>query len=128
MTKKLRKMAEKLEFKAVEPLEGEVLQPLPRGRPPDYKTYSLKSVRGVARELARVYRNARAGLIKPEVGARLTYILGELRQVLSVAELEQRLEATTRQVLELRARIEELRATGLPVSVPAQLPAPEEDE
>ena len=59
---------------------------VPRRRP-------LKTVRHVARELARVYWELREGKVEPALGGRLAFTLMSLSRVIETAELEGRLVA-----------------------------------
>jgi hypothetical protein len=43
--------------------------------------------------MARVYKDMRAGSIPSQDGARLVYVLGELRKMFEACELEKRIEA-----------------------------------
>ena len=53
----------------------------------------LKGVGGVRRELARVYRSARAGDITPQDGSRLAFILREIREAVAGSDFERRIDA-----------------------------------
>ena len=54
---------------------------------------NLNDIDGVRREMARVYKDMRANAIPAQDGARLVYVLGELRKMFELCELEKRLEA-----------------------------------
>ncbi|NDP48932.1 MAG: hypothetical protein GZ085_11215 [Sulfuriferula multivorans] len=54
---------------------------------------NLNDLDGLRREMARVYRDMRGGRIHSQDGARLVYVLGELRRVFESCELEKRLAA-----------------------------------
>ena len=54
---------------------------------------NLKDLDGVRREMARVYKDMRGGSIPSQDGARLVYVLGELRKMFEACELEKRIEA-----------------------------------
>jgi hypothetical protein len=54
----------------------------------------------VKAELARVYRAARAGQIPPEVGSRLTFMLGTLGKLIVDSEHEARLAAIEQELFE----------------------------
>lgn len=43
--------------------------------------------------MARVYRDMRGGAVPTQDGARLVYVLGELRKLFEAVELEKRIEA-----------------------------------
>lgn len=64
--------------------QGHVVHPLPRLRPS-----RLRTVRGIRREMARVYADARNGLLEASEATRLTYILTCL---LKVVETEKQVE------------------------------------
>lgn len=53
----------------------------------------LRTADDVARELARLYRQMKAGRIPTADGSRLAYVLHLLRQTIEVGSLEQRIEA-----------------------------------
>lgn len=54
---------------------------------------NLNNLDGVRREMARVYRGMRGGSIHSQDGARLVYVLGELRKVFEACDLEKRIAA-----------------------------------
>ena len=54
---------------------------------------NLNVLDGVRREMARVYKDMRGGSIPSQDGARLVYVLGELRKMFEACELEKRIEA-----------------------------------
>jgi len=55
------------------------------------RRYSLRTLRGVANELASVYREARRGTLDTAEASRLAYLLGGLGKLLQAAELEARI-------------------------------------
>jgi len=57
--------------------------------PPQIKLGSIAEVR---RELARVYRDARGGLIETSDGTKLAFILTGIAKMIETSELEQRIE------------------------------------
>jgi hypothetical protein len=59
-------------------------------RTPPIKLDSLRHLRD---EMGRVYREARAGKIDTQDATRLVFVLGELRKLHEVIELEQRIGA-----------------------------------
>ncbi len=59
-------------------------------RTPPIKLDSLRHLRD---EMGRVYREARAGKIDTQDATRLVFVLGELRKLYEVIELEQRIDA-----------------------------------
>ena len=67
------------------PRTGLVVLPAPR--------LNLNDLDGVRREMARVYRDMRQGAVATQDGARLVYVLGELRKMFEITELERRLAA-----------------------------------
>lgn len=54
---------------------------------------NLNNLDGLRREMARVYRDMRGGRVPTQDGARLVYVLGELRRVFEVCDLEKRIAA-----------------------------------
>ena len=64
--------------------------------PPKIKLNTLEDLR---RELARVYRDARAGTIDVSEAARLTYILTGVGKFIEAADLEKRLAQMERELL-----------------------------
>jgi hypothetical protein len=54
---------------------------------------NLNNLEAVRREMARVYRDMRGNTITTQDGARLVYVLGELRKVFEAVDLEQRIAA-----------------------------------
>lgn len=57
------------------------------------RTPSLTTSAGVLREMARVYREVRAGRLESTEGTRRVYILDRMAKVIEVALLEERLAA-----------------------------------
>ena len=56
------------------------------------KHIKLETVRDVRDELARLYRQTRAGEVPPEVASRFTFMLGTLGKLITDTELEQRIQ------------------------------------
>jgi hypothetical protein len=54
---------------------------------------NLTDLNGVRREMARVYRDMRGRKVDTQDGYRLVMVLGELRKMFEVCELEKRLVA-----------------------------------
>lgn len=54
---------------------------------------NLNDLDGLRREMARVYRDMRGGRVPSQDGARLVYVLGELRKVFEACDLEKRIAA-----------------------------------
>jgi len=52
---------------------------------------NLNDLDGLRREMARVYRDMRGGRVHSQDGARLVYVLGELRKVFEVCDLDKRI-------------------------------------
>ena len=52
---------------------------------------NLNDLDGVRREMAKVYRDMRQGSLHTQDGARLVYVLGELRKMFEMCEIERRL-------------------------------------
>ena len=57
------------------------------------KHIKLDTIADVKNELARTYRATKAGDIAPEVGSRLTFMLGTIGKLIVDAELEARVTA-----------------------------------
>jgi len=91
-------MAEKDDAGELVVVDGvEVLEaPTPRLRIP------LRTVDDVSRELARLYRQMKAGQIATADGTKLAYVLNLLRQAIETGQLEQRIEALEQQAQEVR--------------------------
>ncbi len=53
----------------------------------------LKTIDDVRIEMARVYRDMRAGRIETQEGTRFTYVLAQIGKLIESADLEKRLEA-----------------------------------
>jgi hypothetical protein len=64
--------------------QGVVLLPAPQIR--------LNDLEAVRREMARVYREARGGMINSQDASRFVYILGELRKLFEATDLERRIK------------------------------------
>ena len=64
-----------------------------RGTPPGCRLIPLKSMSDVRRELQRLYRDARAGIIESSDASRLAYILATVGRVIEAESLEQRVTA-----------------------------------
>lgn len=73
-------------------LDGELL---PASKPAP--KINLQDARAIRRELAAVYRDARAGKIETQDATRLGYLLNLLGQALEREELETRIEALENQ-------------------------------
>lgn len=73
-------------------LDGELL---PASKPTP--KINLQDARAIRRELAAVYRDARAGKIETQDATRLGYLLNLLGQALEREELEARIEALEHQ-------------------------------
>ena len=53
---------------------------------------NLHDLEAVRREMARVYRDMRGGVIDTQDGTRLVYVLGEMRKLFEIIELERRIQ------------------------------------
>ena len=53
---------------------------------------NLHDLEAVRREMARVYRDMRGGAIDTQDGTRLVYVLGEMRKLFEIIELELRIQ------------------------------------
>lgn len=74
----------------------DVLLPAPRLRIP------LRSAGDVQRELARLYRQMKAGEIAPADGTKLAYVLNLLRAAIEAGDLEQRIQTLERDAERIR--------------------------
>lgn len=75
--------------------------PLPPPTPaPTRRVGRLDHVAGVTRELARLYRDVRAGRVSSSDGARMGYLLSVIRQTIETGELAARLEAIETEISE----------------------------
>ncbi len=70
--------------------EWEVLNP-PAPRKIHPRQLPLDSLERVRREMARVYREARGGLLPTAEMTKFVYALGEIGKMLTLAQIEQRL-------------------------------------
>ncbi|GEM_PF-1200316 len=77
-----------------EPASGEDLLVLPAedAHPTPRRKIALHTASGIRRELARLYRDARSGLVQTSDATRLGYLLDLLRKCLETSELERRLQ------------------------------------
>ncbi len=60
---------------------------------PAPRSINLHDLDALRREMARVYRDMRAGVIGTQDGARLVYVLGEIRKAFEAVDIERRIEA-----------------------------------
>lgn len=60
---------------------------------PTPQRIDLKSIDDVRVEMARVYRDMRAGRIESQDGTRLAYVLSQIGKLIEAGEIEKRLEA-----------------------------------
>ena len=72
---------------------GEIVDPTPPAR------VDLRNLEAVRREMARVYREMRAGELPPESGTRLVYVLDRIGKLIETAQVEQRLVELERRLL-----------------------------
>jgi hypothetical protein len=61
----------------------------------------LASLEDIRREMSKVYRQCRAGKIRPEDGSRYTFMLVQIARVIEIGQVEARVKALERA---LRAR------------------------
>jgi hypothetical protein len=52
----------------------------------------LNNVNDIKKEMAKLYREARSGLVPTQDATKLTWMLGELRKTIELSDFEQRLE------------------------------------
>jgi len=71
----------------------EILDPTPPAR------IDLRNLEAVRREMARVYREMRAGELPHECGTRLVYVLDRIGKLIEVAQVEVRLIELERKLL-----------------------------
>lgn len=69
----------------------EVLEPEPTH--PKRLRLPLTTAEDVRREMARVYRAMKTGMLDPAVGTKLVYVLGQLRVTIETSVIEQRIAA-----------------------------------
>ena len=80
-----------------EPLEidgvtGEVVEYTPNGKAARYRA-KLDTLQDVRREMAKVYREARSGLVDVQDATKLTWCLQAMGKVIEGSDLEKRIEA-----------------------------------
>jgi hypothetical protein len=69
-------------------IDGATLQLVPTPR----VTIHLKTIDDLRLEMGKVYREMRKGTLDSQTGSRLVYVLGEIRKLIELADLEQRIE------------------------------------
>ncbi|MBX9636193.1 hypothetical protein [Nitrosomonas sp.] len=84
-------MPQKKETKEMKVVEGEVFSNDPT--PQRTKLVTLVDCR---REMARVYRDARAGHMNISDGTRLIYMLGQIGRMIESSDIEKRIEVLER--------------------------------
>lgn len=82
-------MAETAPNEPAKTLSVEVLPP--ESPPPKRKRTKLGNIREIRAELARVYRQARAGQIDTTTATRIAYLLDLMARMIERAELEERI-------------------------------------
>ena len=67
--------------------------------PPQGRRYRAKldTLNDVKREMARVYRECRTGVLATTEGSKLTWMLEKIGKVIETSDLEKRIEALERQ-------------------------------
>lgn len=78
---------EKRQSKQAQTVEGELLPAVPA-----YRQIKLATVKDCRMEMSRVYRDSRHGLISPQEGTRLVYMLTNIANAIKDSELERRVE------------------------------------
>lgn len=74
---------------------GDVQKRLPAPRLVRARVQPIKlaTLRDLRDELGRLYRQARSGIIQTQDATRLAFVLGQLRELLVVIDIEERLKA-----------------------------------
>ena len=80
-----------------EPLEidgvtGEVVEYTPNGKAARYRA-KLDTMQDVRREMAKLYRESRSGLLEVQDATKLTWCLQAIGKVIEGSDLEKRIEA-----------------------------------
>lgn len=75
---------------------GEVVEYSPKGKPARYRA-KLDTLQDVRREMAKVYREARSGLVTSSDATKLVWVLQAVGKVIEGSDLEQRIEALEKQ-------------------------------
>lgn len=70
-------------------LDAETGEPIP---PPPASAINLHDIAAVRREMAKVYRDSRSGKIDTRDGARLVYMLTQIKELHAAEELERRVQ------------------------------------
>jgi hypothetical protein len=81
----LRKNPDKEGYEVIE-AERFDKQPIP-------SRIDLKSIDDIRLEMARVYREMRAGSIEPATGTKLVYVLSAMGKLIELHDIEKRIEA-----------------------------------
>lgn len=71
---------------------GEISDYTPRGKPIRYRA-KLDTLQDIRREMAKVYRETRSGIIDTQDATKLTWCLQALGKVIEGSDIEQRIEA-----------------------------------
>jgi hypothetical protein len=72
--------------------------------PPPPRVGPLNTIQRIRGEMARLYKEARAGAVKTEDASRLAFILMSLARLIETSDLEDRLNTIEHQVLHERHR------------------------
>ncbi len=91
-------MAQKGMVNAPEILDAPTLRLVSTPPAPRSRKIDLKTLGQVRREMSKTYRDARAGIIKPEDGSRFAFMLASIGKVIEGALLEQRVVALEQDV------------------------------
>ncbi len=75
---------------------GEIESTLPPPKNARYRC-QLDTVNDVKRELAKLYREARSGLVPTGDATKLGWLLGEIRKTIETSDIEQRIEQLEQQ-------------------------------
>ncbi|MDP1772130.1 MAG: hypothetical protein Q8L15_07585 [Methylobacter sp.] len=80
----------------IDAASGEVTEYTPAGKPARYRC-PLDSMSDIKREMAKIYREARSGLVDVQDATKLTWCLQAVAKVIEGSDLEKRIEALENQ-------------------------------
>lgn len=82
--------------------QGRTLEPIRRRAP---KKINLQNAQDIRQEMARVYRDMRAGRIETSDGTKLVFVLDKLRQAYESEVMEKRMDQLEGQIVEPAHRL-----------------------